>query len=368
MGEGGSEGNVWADLNSSNQLQTRYLRGDLVDQLFARISSAGTAAWYLTDIRGSVRGLTDNSGVLQDTISYDGFGRVTNESNASFGDRYKYTGRELDSETGLQYNRARYYDATKGRWTSQDPLGFGVDDTNLYRYVANSSPNATDPSGMAHASLGPDPYNPEPSPKSSAPTTPSSPEPTASGPAASPTAGAPEPPPRGLKTLIQNALDPNNTQISSRDIQNYIEALQPYKDNPEGADYLDRLKSRLEEIQSGLPGQKGQYGHVGGHHVHAKASFKGPGFDPNKGFSISQQYMKSRGWDHQAMTNKQKELFNELARSQRPNTMAEQNRIAEEALVAGGATRAEAQSLVKESVGNLAKQGITAPSAIPWNP
>jgi RHS repeat-associated protein len=33
-------------------------------------------------------------------------------------------GREADSETGLQYNRARYYDPKVGRWLSQDPLGF----------------------------------------------------------------------------------------------------------------------------------------------------------------------------------------------------------------------------------------------------
>ncbi len=139
--------NVWADLTSSNALQTRYIRGDVVDQIFARISSSGTAAWYLTDRQGSVRNLTDASGTLQDTLTYDGFGNAT-ESNSSFGDRYKYTGREFDSETGLQYNRARYYTAAIGRWTSQDPIGFNGSDGNLYRYVRNSPTNATDPSGM----------------------------------------------------------------------------------------------------------------------------------------------------------------------------------------------------------------------------
>jgi hypothetical protein len=33
------------------------------------------------------------------------------------------------------------------RWLSQDPLGFGAGDSNLYRYVNNRSTNATDPSG-----------------------------------------------------------------------------------------------------------------------------------------------------------------------------------------------------------------------------
>jgi RHS repeat-associated protein len=124
------------------------LHGDKVDQLFARIGADGTVAWYLTDRLGSVRGITDASGVMQDQITYDGFGNVILESNPTFGDRYKYTGREFDSETGLQYNRARYYDQTTGRWISQDPLGFAAGDSNLYRYVHNDSTNATDPLGL----------------------------------------------------------------------------------------------------------------------------------------------------------------------------------------------------------------------------
>jgi hypothetical protein len=90
---GGGQGSeaIWADLSSSNALQTRYLRGDDVDQLFARVSASGTAAWYLTGQLGSIRNLTDNSGNLQDTILYDPFGVILSESNAGFGDRYKYT-------------------------------------------------------------------------------------------------------------------------------------------------------------------------------------------------------------------------------------------------------------------------------------
>jgi hypothetical protein len=83
-----------------------YLNG--VDQLFAQISSGGTAAWYLTDRLGSVRGITDATGTPQATITYDGFGNVLSDTHSSFTDRYLHTGREFDSITGLQYNRARY--------------------------------------------------------------------------------------------------------------------------------------------------------------------------------------------------------------------------------------------------------------------
>jgi RHS repeat-associated protein len=142
---------VWGDVSSSNSLQMRYFHGDTLDQLFARMSGNGSAtAWYLTDHLGSVRNLVDGSGNLQDTISYDPFGNVLSESNSSFGDRYKYTGRELDSETNLQYNRSRYYDAAHGRWISQDPIGFAAGDANLYRYVANQPTGANDPIGLVH--------------------------------------------------------------------------------------------------------------------------------------------------------------------------------------------------------------------------
>ena len=106
---------------------------------------------------------------------------------------------------------------------------------------------------------------------------------------------------------------------------------------------------------------------MNGHHVHAKAGFRGHGtYDLTQGFSISQDFMRTRRWSHQAMTNKQRELFGELARSGRANSLAEHTRIAEEALVAGGATRAEAQSLVLESLQDLARRGVIAPTRIPW--
>jgi RHS repeat-associated protein len=62
--------------------------------------------------------------------------------------RYRFTGRERDTETGLYYHGARYYAPWLGRWTSCDPAGL-ADGVNLYAYVHGSPVTAVDPSGTA---------------------------------------------------------------------------------------------------------------------------------------------------------------------------------------------------------------------------
>ncbi len=134
-------------------MATRYLRGDVVDQILARIDKSGstlTPYWELTDHLGSVRDVIDNSGAVVDSLKYDSFGNIDvgTELDAAYRGRYTWTGREFDVETQLQFNRARYYDSTTGRWISQDPLGFDAGDSNLYRYVNNRPTGVTDPSGL----------------------------------------------------------------------------------------------------------------------------------------------------------------------------------------------------------------------------
>jgi RHS repeat-associated protein len=101
-----------------------------------------------------VVGVTDNSGSLLDAIAYDGYGNVASESASGSTGRYTYAGRERETETGLLYYRARYYDSVTSRWTSQDPLGFEAGDSNLYRYVHDAPPSGTDPSGEELLAFG----------------------------------------------------------------------------------------------------------------------------------------------------------------------------------------------------------------------
>ena len=131
----------------------QYLQGPGIDEVLAR-SVGGASAWYLTDRMGSVRQITNLAGSVLDTITYDPFGGVAAESGPSYGDRYKYTGREYDSTSQLQYSRARFYDATTGRWLSEDPLGFSAGDVNLYRYVWNAPIGYVDPMGTDGGGVG----------------------------------------------------------------------------------------------------------------------------------------------------------------------------------------------------------------------
>jgi RHS repeat-associated protein len=61
--------------------------------------------------------------------------------------RYRYTGRERDEETGLNYHSARYYATWLARWTSTDPIG-AVDGPSLYVHARDNPVILRDPSGL----------------------------------------------------------------------------------------------------------------------------------------------------------------------------------------------------------------------------
>ncbi|MBE9570198.1 MAG: RHS repeat-associated core domain-containing protein, partial [Proteobacteria bacterium] len=60
--------------------------------------------------------------------------------------RCRYTGKERDEETGLNYHSARYYAPWLGRWTNADPAGF-VDGVNVFIYVKGNPVTLIDVNG-----------------------------------------------------------------------------------------------------------------------------------------------------------------------------------------------------------------------------
>jgi RHS repeat-associated protein len=149
--------NVIEDLDNSGNVLARYTQGTHVDEWLAELRS-GTSSYYERDGLGSVTSLSNSAGALANTYTYDSYGKVM-ASTGTLANPFQYTGRESDQETGLYYDRARYYDPAAGRFLSEDPIGFhgGID---FYAYVANNPIIFTDPSGLQHTPGGP--WHPDP--------------------------------------------------------------------------------------------------------------------------------------------------------------------------------------------------------------
>src|SRR5207247_3335451 len=100
-----------------------------------------TSQFYLTDGLKSTANLTDGAGALLQSYRYDAWGRVRDQVGSSDNPR-QYIGHYTDSETGLHYFGARYYDDETGRFLSQDSyLGEGNTPPSLHRYLyAYSNP------------------------------------------------------------------------------------------------------------------------------------------------------------------------------------------------------------------------------------
>ena len=109
-----------------------------------QISSNGAVLYYHQDQLGSTRAITNASGAVVATYTYDAFGNATTTGNIS--NPFQFAGQYIDSETSYYYMRARYYDPTSGQFISRDPLSAST--WEPYVYTNDSPLNGVDPSGL----------------------------------------------------------------------------------------------------------------------------------------------------------------------------------------------------------------------------
>ena len=131
-----------------------YIHGATIDESLAMIVSSGVH-FYHQDALGSTVRITNTSGQVEESYTYDVFGAVTIKdgsgnplTSSAVGNRFLFTGREWVKDVGLYDYRNRMYSSDLGRWLSRDPIGEngGI---NLYGYVGNGPINAIDPLGLS---------------------------------------------------------------------------------------------------------------------------------------------------------------------------------------------------------------------------
>jgi RHS repeat-associated protein len=101
--------------------------------------------FQLSDHLGSSNVVVDSSGALTNREELTPYGETSFGSFAK--KRYRFTGKERDEESGLNYHGARYYAPWLGRWSTADPVGV-TDGSNLYVYVRSNPIIRNDPRGM----------------------------------------------------------------------------------------------------------------------------------------------------------------------------------------------------------------------------
>ncbi|MCQ2346149.1 MAG: RHS repeat-associated core domain-containing protein [Paludibacteraceae bacterium] len=116
--------------------------------------------YYHSDHLGSTSWVTDGGGNPIEYISYLPYGEeYQNERFAHYDDniygkeaRYRFTGKELDRETGYTYNEQRYLCTDYGFWTRVDPLVDKYLNISPYAYCNNNPLKYVDPDGRQYES------------------------------------------------------------------------------------------------------------------------------------------------------------------------------------------------------------------------
>lgn len=133
-------------LSSELDADRNLVRGYVYGNEYISQNNGSSSGYYLNDEQGSIRYLTGSDGSIRNHYRYSAFGEsITAEETVP--NRLKYNAQMADELTGLYYLRARYYNASLGRFTQEDVIY--NDGLNLYAYCNSNPVMYSDPSGFA---------------------------------------------------------------------------------------------------------------------------------------------------------------------------------------------------------------------------
>jgi RHS repeat-associated protein len=138
-------GNVAAEYDGSGNLIARYNHGY---GLLSRTDVPGDAGYYTFSAIGNTSELTDDSGATLNSYVYDPFGESLGKTEA-VANPFEFVGEfgVMNEGNGLEFMRARLFDAFTGRFIQEDPLGI-LAGSNLHLYAFNSPTSRLDPTGL----------------------------------------------------------------------------------------------------------------------------------------------------------------------------------------------------------------------------
>lgn len=133
-------------LSSELDADRNPVRGYVYGNEYISQNNGSSSGYYLNDEQGSIRYLTGSDGSIRNHYRYSAFGESI-AAEETVPNRLKYNARMADELTGLYYLRARYYNASLGRFTQEDVIY--NDGLNLYAYCNSNPVMYSDPSGFA---------------------------------------------------------------------------------------------------------------------------------------------------------------------------------------------------------------------------
>lgn len=131
-------GNIVGDISGSTYKQ--YFRA--LNLIYSLIGT--TKQYYRFNGHGDVVALTNATGTVTKTYTYNAFGEEQN-INATDANPFRYCGEYFDKVSGTLYLRARNYNASIGRFTQEDPIRHSG---NWYAYCGSNPINLIDPTGL----------------------------------------------------------------------------------------------------------------------------------------------------------------------------------------------------------------------------